>query len=362
MIVEKCIYCAATFDSSAGEGDHVLPAALGEFKDDVRFRRICPLCNSRVGAFEQQVMQSGPEGFFRTIVKPASKRLRRRGGGRQRGAMGASAPKSQFQWDGWSISGGPSSDDPLGVSPFDQVVVRDGQGRDHSIRLFPRMRKKQLQQQVEQLAISSVREIRCFCSNESDLKDYSNLLEAVWPHLRMEGPDKSRIEPGVYEVAIHREFRVKDPYFQALAKIAFHYYLAHSQRGSRGDEPAFADIRDFIMNGGNRDRLFRDSGRFFADPFPPVSKGIGAVVPANWCHVLAANETTDVAVVYLRLFIGPNHLPKPVHVTLGQINSRVHVLRPVWAHAYVYEPVADSSRFCGHVYRGTIMPIPVCQS
>ncbi len=357
MIVEKCIYCSSTFDPSLGEGDHILPAALGEFKDDVRFRRVCSLCNSRVGAFEQQVVQSGPEGFFRLIVQPRSKRLRRRPCGGQRGALGACAPKLQFQWDGWAISAGPSSDDPLGVSPFDQIIVRDRQGQEHSIRLFPKMRKEQLQKQVAQLGINEMKEVRCFSSNESTLNDYSDLLKAIWPDLRMEAPDKSRIDPGVYKVAIHREFRVKEPYFQALAKIAFHYYLAHSQRGYRGDEPAFADVRDFIMNGRDRDRFFGHSSRLFADPFPRTSTGIGTVVPANWCHVVAANEATGIAVVYLRLFVGPNHLPKPVYVTLGRIESPILVPRPVWAHAYVYEPIANSTRFCGRVHQGTISPI-----
>ncbi len=57
----RCIYCPKEFDPSRGEGDHILPAALGEFRGDVRFRGQCPSCNNVIGRFEQQVVQSGPE-------------------------------------------------------------------------------------------------------------------------------------------------------------------------------------------------------------------------------------------------------------------------------------------------------------
>ena len=84
-VTERCIYCDSPFDSSRGEGDHIIPAALGEFEGDVHFRRICPKCNSRIGAYEQQIMQCGPENLLRTLVSPSSKRLKRRGRGRTSG-------------------------------------------------------------------------------------------------------------------------------------------------------------------------------------------------------------------------------------------------------------------------------------
>ena len=75
---EKCIYCSNSFDPYNGEGDHIIPFCLGEFKNYVCFRRMCPDCNRKVGKYEQQIVQSGPEGFFRLIIKAKSKRSKRR--------------------------------------------------------------------------------------------------------------------------------------------------------------------------------------------------------------------------------------------------------------------------------------------
>src|SRR5438105_4823171 len=47
----RCIYCPKEFDPSRGEGDHILPAALGEFQREVRFRGQCPSCNNTIGHF-----------------------------------------------------------------------------------------------------------------------------------------------------------------------------------------------------------------------------------------------------------------------------------------------------------------------
>ncbi|MEN6450376.1 MAG: hypothetical protein ABFC96_07795 [Thermoguttaceae bacterium] len=354
--MDTCIYCQGSFDPFTGQGDHVIPAALGEFLDDAAFRGICPRCNSKAGACEQQLLDSAPEALFRAIVQPKSKRRRKREGVQMRGAMGVEAPVFSFQWDGWSFLG--SLRDELGIEPVDQVVVRDSQGTDHNIRLFPNMRKEQLQKRLRELAVGEPKEIRCFCGNESEPKDYADLFKAVWPrHALWTDTEPSAAKPEVHRVPVSGEFRTNDAYFRALAKIAFHFYLAHSQRGNRGDEPTFARVRDFIMNGGNKDEFFRDPGGLFFDPFRPPSRAIGAIVPAKWCHLLAVNESGGLAVAYLRLFMGPRHLPKPVYVILGQIKSRVLVPRPAWAYAYTYEHVEGHPRSCGRVRPVRMTPL-----
>jgi len=94
---EKCIYCTASFNPAKGAGDHILPVQLGEFKNDVRFRRICASCNNNIGSSEQQLLLCGPESFFRDLVKPKVPKRRKRGRS-QVAAIGAPPPQSTSEF------------------------------------------------------------------------------------------------------------------------------------------------------------------------------------------------------------------------------------------------------------------------
>ena len=91
--MDNCIYCGIQFDSSKGQGDHVIPVQLGEFRNDKRFRRICPKCNNKIGRSEQQFLACGPASFFRKIVKPNIPPKRQRGQS-SIAALGVPSPKS----------------------------------------------------------------------------------------------------------------------------------------------------------------------------------------------------------------------------------------------------------------------------
>jgi|SRR5580692_1880953 hypothetical protein len=49
--------------------EHYLPAALGNFRDDVRLRDyICTSCQQRFSSLEDVFMHHGPEAFFRHMI------------------------------------------------------------------------------------------------------------------------------------------------------------------------------------------------------------------------------------------------------------------------------------------------------
>lgn len=344
---ECCIYCGRHFNASRGQGDHIIPAALGEFEHDLRFRRICNSCNNRLGANDQYLLANGPEGMFRDTIQPRSKRIRRR-----HKRANESNRATTFSWDEWRFSGTSPSNDPWNCNAVDQLVIRDKNGRDHSIRLYPNMRPEQLDQQIDNLPIGATDELemRLVYRDDSDLNAYLALLQAKWPGMRIQQAlDASTDAERVYQVPICREFRVGVQYFQAVAKMAFHYYLVHSQHNWRGDEDNFADIRDFILNGKGKEQCFHSSGKLIVDPCSPETQGKLATVPIHWCHLLAADETHGTAVVRLRLFVGPRALPEAHHVTLGRCNSLILVPQSVWAHIYRYEDDRGSGRYCGQV-------------
>jgi len=342
---EKCIYCGKAFDATRGAGDHIIPAQLGEFRGDVRFRRICPKCNSRIGRSEQQLLQCGPENFFRDIVNPAAPPGRRRGRSRVKGALGAASPEFTIDRDDHRELVQPSRDHPQDARPVDQIVIHDGAGGEHHIRLFPRMRPEQLRERVRSRGVKEV-SIAWLSCDEGKWPTYVDLLTRAWPKTRFE--ERPPIEPGVHRVRVGVKFTVNDHYFRAIAKIGFHYYLAHSRRGFSGDEPCFKGIRDLIMDGGNIDQFFHSRGGRFVLPVDVKTAGLTAT-PAQWCHVLAADETAGVAVAYVRLFVGPGSIPPPHYVTLGSFPSEIISPSYVWGHIYVYDTDQAPSGFAGHV-------------
>jgi rubredoxin len=345
FVEERCIYCGSVFDATKGEGDHILPAALGEFKDDVRFRRICPRCNSRIGAYEQQVMQCGPENLFRSIVFPTSNRLKRRGQGRTKGAMGAPAPEVTVQLSHGKSLAARSLANPRESIALDNLFVRDADGVEKAIRLFPGLRADQLRQRIDELNLKEVKELR-LDSCDANCAEFLALISKAWPTMTIQ--QQSSMNAGIHQVPTRITFTVNIHYFQAIAKIGFHYYLAHSKRNYRGDEPEFAGIRAFILNGGEKDDIFHPSGRTFATPFGEVRPGM-AITCSSWCHLLAADETIDVVVVYVSLFVGPERIGNPHYITLGRIGARIVSPDFVWGHVYLYEKISGKGRFSGRV-------------
>ena len=237
--------------------------------------------------------------MFRDIVQPRSKRNNRRGN-----ATRGKQP-TKISWDGWSFSGNSPANNPWDCLAVDQLVIRDKQQKDHPIRLYPNMRPEQLRQQIEQLKLAADGlEMRFVYTEDSDLKAYLRLFQVIWPNMRVEETlDASMEGAKVYQVPIYREFTVGVQYFQAIAKIAFHYYLVHSQHCWRGDEETFADIRDFIKHGKSKERYFHSSGKCIIDPCSPAARGSVSYVPKHWCHLLAADETRGTA-GKTRFFVG----------------------------------------------------------
>jgi hypothetical protein len=293
------------------------------------------------------MVQSGPEGFFRQIIKPKSKRLNKRGMGRPRGAMGAPPPQHMVDMGDHLALVEPTPANPQDVNPVDHILVRDRDDRETHVRLYPGIRADQVRKALEKPGIGEMKEARLHCGEEH-WAEYTSLLKEVWPKSKLEEGDPA--PAGVHpDTPGTIKFVVNAYYFQAVAKIAFHYFLSHSQRGFRGGETHFASIRDFIINGGNSDQFFKCENRpTFVLPFGELSGG-GVVTPSQWCHVLAASEAGGQAIAYVQLFIGPRCIPSPHYIWLGKWDSPIISPNCTWAHVYLYDDPQQEGNYAGRV-------------
>lgn len=217
--------------------------------------------------------------------------------------------------------------------------------------LFPKMRPAQLQEAVRRRGLLSAMPIgiNCPCDGSDDFK---RLVTATFPNARI--ISDARMEPGSYSSHGQAEFVVSLAYWQALAKIAFHYYLVHNCRGFVGSERAFRRIRRFVRHGGDPTSFFKSNEKPFIVPFG--SDGPGTVrAPTTWCHLLAANDSEMDIVVYVQLFVGPGSVPRPNYVSLAETDVGVSDGR-VWAHVYKQEP-GRSDRYAGTVSKARVSPV-----
>ena len=337
-----CIYCPTVVAATKGGGDHVIPAALGEFRNDIRFRSICPSCNSRIGKSEQQMLQCGPERVFRDIVIPSTSRSRRNRSS-WRGAAGAPAPKIHAHTeDGVFLARG--TDKPTDITACDQLVVVDKNGQEHFVPLDPRMTAASLRRKLHSMGVAEIKTVLASW-DESNEQVYLKMLEGAWPGVKYEL--LSSTEAGTCKVQARVSCQLNDHYFRAIAKIAFHYYLTRSKR-AKGHEDGFAQIRKFILEGGDWEPFFEGPRRFALTD--------ANVLPSWWCHILAASEESDPVVAHVCLFRGPKGEGIEYTVNLGHLGSALVVLKPVWAHAYEYSRPVPTTRMVGVVRAIQVVP------
>ena len=320
-------------------GDHVIPSAMGEFRGAAQFLRICRSCNSRIGAFEQELIQTSPEGYLSKSFPPLSKRAAKRSRGAKSRAMFFVKEGDHLQLVR-PVTG--SMDD---ASPLDQVVILDQNGNQDVVRLYPEMTISGFQKKLGSLKLGALKSARLHC-NENHHAQYLELLRGIWPNFNASEGESTPAGRHIRDGTI--EFTVTNNCFRAIAQIAFHYWLLHSSRRFTGSELLFSGIRSYILGDGGMEHHFRPPSRRFEPGFGQLEGG-GTILPSEWCHVLAADESEGSIVVCIRLFCGPSNLPKPYYVTIADIHRNL-ILRPgVFAHMYVLEPSEVSGKFSGYV-------------
>jgi len=169
--------------------------------------------------------------------------------------------------------------------------------------------------------------------DEQNSERYKSLVKELWPkHKHEEGPPT---DAGWHRVPIRIEYRFTQKYYRAIAKIAFHYFLANTPCGFTGREAWFEPIRTFIMQEG-------DEKQFFDVKKPRIMLPVGvlpdgtALLPRRWMHLLCGIESASSAVVGVYTLFGPERPPSPHFVTLFHRPSPIWLPEHHYGHAYIY--------------------------
>jgi len=338
----SCIYCSRELSPNRGQGDHVIPAALGEFIGGPRFHGICRDCNSKLGRAEQHLLSRGAESFFRRLVHPASKRTAKRS---------LSAPGGRYlaENDGYYEEVDPDPKDPTKVVPHDTLCVECSNGEKKTVRLYAGMTIEQLRAKLEYIgALEMMSAYLSVCDRNWD--SMKRLCEAIWPGCRIE-VQGARPEGFSKQVKGRMIFEFNELYFRAIAKIAFHYYLVTNRRGYLGDEDLFGPLIAYIKAGGKTsDFVNRNDRPKFVANIPPNT------FPSQWLHLICVVEEEQYISVSVTLFWGPGSQGISHSVRLGKIAPFIAVPVPCWATAYQYDVSVNACKRAGWC-----VPVQVCR-
>ena len=251
---DNCIYGHSNVELS---GEHYLPKCLGDFHGfEMLNDRVCVSCNNLFGQLEEQFCRSGPEALFKYLSGVQGYKHHKKANPFRRGSAGADRMRLEGKFPGedfdvlWEPKKGAGTLDYM-----TQIILRTDEGVVHIPIPDDMTDPEQLRVKFEEHGIKRAKEARILAPESQIAR-----IEALLSGFTYEGSVAWQQSPEKGAVQGLVTINVTDKYFRALAKIGFHYFLKHTSR-FRGDEDAFAGIRNFIMNGGDYRKFVGTSTR-----------------------------------------------------------------------------------------------------
>lgn len=332
----KCIYttpsglCPGT--SPLHPKEHYLPAGLGNFRNNVNLKNyICYDCQNRFSQLETVFLQNGTEAFFRFMTGVKGRKKHRPKNIFVEPTLGlppltVTGTHPDFGLDIlWEMSG------PGQAVPLRQVVFRKHDGTHVKVPLRSGKMKTDMDRAGEdwntwELVFSNVA--------NADEEEYQSVFGG-----KTGGMSTVPLqEASGKELEGQMKAQISLPYVRAIAKIAFHFVLAHFHFS--GFEPEFDNLKRFIYHG-----IGNVPARIVDEPF------MLQLVPENarltkWCHFLTAEIADGRFDCRMQFFAGPELKPFVWRVDLGPNPSRI-VTQMSMGVAFAYFDKPDKDGYVG---------------
>jgi hypothetical protein len=293
--------------------EHYLPAGLGNFRNDVRLRDyICTGCQEKFSKLEEVFLRNGPEAFFRHMIGVSGRKRNRkkdifyeRTAGMAPLTVIAQPPGQDFTAL-WKTEGASKGE------MMKQLIFRDEQNTEIHLPFRPGQLVKDFERfrtehKGKRLWLIS------YVYDTGDPKEEQEIEIVCSDFLKGTRSDPTLPEAG--NVGGEMRAAISIPYLQAIAKIAFHYVLAHFR--FTGLEPEFDDIKRFIYTGTDHERFVQ----MVEEPFVEELKDPCAVASC-WCHLLSAQYDNDTVEARMQFFAGPQVRPLVWRVLIGASPAR----------------------------------------
>ena len=336
-MASSCSYCHKRAQMSR---EHYLPRCLGSFGNYEPLKdKICEECNSKISVLDEQFCRCGPEAFFRIYLdiggrKDYEKSLAfyRGSAGGKRIEMKTKHPILDCDIYCEVIPGTEKTE------PARQIILEDQDGKFHSILISDNMKEPDdLRKELRSRGIRKVKFVECWGSVNKQ-----NLMEKLCSVFGGKINWSSTTPYQDTRKQLHvTTISVTDKYFRAVAKIAFHYFLKQFPHFT-GFEDELADIKEFIMKGGDQDRWVQQLRGSFVEQLR------NGMTTENYCHLLGIEKNQNEIRCRLQFFVGPTGVFYYYEVFVGRNPEKIIYPERI-GHQFVYFNEPDQEGYIGRM-------------
>lgn len=321
-----CIYPGP---HGAMSSEHFLSEGLGRFSGCEPLEgKVCRPCNIKIGnETETQFLRTGPISYFRWMIGVDGKNgapphpFYRGAGGAPPILAAARVAEYPFPIL-WETRRGTQECFPLRQIIFDHKLLDS-----YPVPIFDSMldNPDRVRSYLKDNGLEGGKPIFAFAAPDEATK-MKNLVTALGGALRGEW-FMTEVEPRTVQIVM--KVSVTEAFFRAIAKIAFHYTLKVFPDLS-GSESEFAEIKNFVWNGGGFERFVVHHSN---PVFGPYYYGYR---PNGWCHILAVRRSRGQVVAFAQFFAGPHAMPPTYEIRLGSEPRRLWTPPETKAHIFLY--------------------------
>lgn len=346
MKMKTCIYCGGS-DKKFCKA-HILPKSLGKFENQpTLLGKVCAECDNKIGNYEDHFTHTGLAALLRSRIGLLQDKNR---SPFRRGHVGHGPIDMKINYLGTDDvllePDGVGDNELPPVTLLAQLHFIYADGKKKCIRIKPESFTPADVLQIigetipKQMAVFGV-------TNE----EYEHICEAFRQAGRtLSGKEEIRppTDKSVLPVLATGIMTCDKRYFQAIAKIAFHYYLGVNLGNCylNGSEDAFNPVRRFIRYGVGDPKsfVFQKEGYFIDDLRIGWS-------PPFYGHIFVAEVSNKCIKVKAQFFVGPDIDPPYYEVLLCQKPFIISIQPTIFGHNYVYIEPSKRKKYTGTMHQ-----------
>ena len=325
-----------------------MPLSLGTFENQpTLLNKVCAECDNRIGNYEDHFTHTGLAALLRPTIGLAEDKNR---SPFRRGHVGHKPIDMKINYLGTDDvllePDGIRDSDLSPVMPLPQLHLTYADGKKKPIRIKP---ESFTSADVSRIIGETIpKQIAVFGVTNEQYKLICDAFCQAGRTLNGKQEVRPPTDKPVLPVLTTGTFTFDKRYFQAIAKIAFHYYLGVNLGNCymNGSEDVFNPVRQFIRYGEGDPKSFviQKEGYFIDD------LRIGWR-PPFYGHILIAEVSNKCIKVKAQFFVGPDIDPPYYEVLLCQKPFIISIQPTTFGHNYVYIEPKKRRKYAGTIHQ-----------
>jgi hypothetical protein len=345
--MNTCIYCGGSNKKFCKA--HILPRSLGAFENQpTLLDKVCAECDTEIGKSEDQFTHNGLAALLRPQIGLVADEHKSPFERRYAGQGPIDMKIKYLDTDGVLLKPTGDKDSnklPLAIIlPQLHVIYTDGNKR--CTRINPESFTSA--EVLRVIGKTIPKQIVVFGVTNEEYEHICDAFRQAGIPLSGEQQVSPPTDRTVIPVVTRGTFSYDKRYFQAIAKIAFHYYLGMNLDNCylNGSEDVFNPLRQFIRYGnGSPESFVIEKKGYFIDDFRIGWK------PPFYGHIFLAEVSNKCIRVKAQFFVGPDIDPPYYEVLLCQKPFIINIQPTIFGHNYVYIEPNKRKQYAGTMHQ-----------